>query len=141
MCTAGHEPMIHSHAFMEEFGVNPLPTYKLMLATAAASIAHMSKCIGAAGRGVKIQRNCLIANCHKGLPVRPWQRYHGHDPAERVLYCIVQGMLRVLMIADTCRVSGSLQSLALSCAVSADCPLTLSMIAPEPSPTSAFEVA
>ncbi|KAK9814020.1 hypothetical protein WJX73_009356 [Symbiochloris irregularis] len=61
----GHEPMMHSQVFMEEFGVNPLPTYKLMLATAAASIAHMSKCIGAAGRGDRIHRNCLIANCHK----------------------------------------------------------------------------
>ncbi|KAK9809682.1 hypothetical protein WJX73_004536 [Symbiochloris irregularis] len=69
----GHEPMLHSHMFMEDFGINPLPVFKSMLATAAASLACMSDCIAQSARGGDMFRSCSIASAESDVQHAAWR--------------------------------------------------------------------
>ena len=65
LAVAGHEPMLQSQHFMEEFGVDPLPTFREMLAVASAATACMSRSLERAAHG-DLTRQCLVATNAKG---------------------------------------------------------------------------
>ena len=67
--TPGQEPILHSRHFEEEFGVDPLPSFRVLLAVVAAAMAKMSSNLELAAQGKPVVP-CLIATDGKGTQDR-----------------------------------------------------------------------
>ena len=64
---AGSACLIKSRHISEVFGVDPLPTFRGLTATLAASLAGVGKCIRATAAGNTSVAPCMIATHAEGI--------------------------------------------------------------------------